>query len=723
MAVKIQIRRKIAFVLIVLLIFFIAVIAKLIYIQFVQGSELQLKAEALRTRNVAVTAKRGTIYDSTGSKLAISISADSIYAVPPEVIKSGRAEETALFLSRVLEMDYDRLMEKITANRSFEWIKRKADFAIAQEIIDAQLPGIKIAQESQRFYPKGMLASHVLGFAGIDNQGLEGIEIAFDTQLKGVDGSIIGEFDAKSREIPQGQQTFNPPQDGYDLHLTIDENIQYFCERELDKLMNDENPPQRAMVLMMNPKNGEILAMAKRPAYDPNNYQDFGQGDLRNSIISDSYEPGSTFKIITASVALEEQVINVDTRFYCSGHAAVGNKKIRCWRYYRPHGSQSFAEVMQNSCNPGFVEVGLKIEAKEKGLFYKYLKAFGFGQSTSLGLSGEADGIMIKEDQLKKINIATISIGQGISVTPLQLVTGVSAAVNGGILYKPQLVKEIWDKEGNIIQSNSPQEVRRVISPETSATVREILESVVTDGTGRRGYIEGYRVGGKTGTAQKPGPGGYMEGKYVASFCGIAPMDDPQVVALVIIDEPYTGSNVYQGGQIAAPVFKSIMTDTLHYLGIVSQMPEGHIPDESENIKKGISVPSVVNLDSASAKKALELEGFKVKIEGEEGFVASQVPAGLSKVEGGSTVIIKTQGAAGTESMGQISIPDLTGYRLRDAAELLGAMGLKLSPEGAGGLAYEQNPQPGEMVQGGSTVTVKFKTEEIDPVQETLGPN
>lgn len=722
MAVKIQVRRKITFVLIVLFIFFAAVLAKLSYIQFVQGSELQQKAEALRTRNVAVAAKRGTIYDSTGSKLAISISADSIYAVPPEVVKSGKAEETALFLSRLLKMDYDTLLGKITANRSFEWIKRKADFEVAQEIVNAGLPGIKVAQESQRFYPKGMLACHVLGFAGIDNQGLEGIEIAYEDQLKGIDGSVVGEFDAKSQEIPQAQQIYNPPIDGYDLTLTIDENIQYFCERELDKLMEGENPPQRAMVLMMNPQNGAVLALAKRPGYDPNEYQAYTAPDLRNSIISDSYEPGSTFKIITSAVALEEQVITPETRFYCSGHAKVSGHRIRCWRHYRPHGSQSFAEVMQNSCNPGFVEVGLKIEAKEEGLFYKYLKAFGFGESTGLGLSGEASGIMIPDKDVKKINIATISIGQGISVTPLQLVSGVSAAINGGILYKPQLVQEIKDQEGNVIQGFNPQEVRRVISPETSATVRKILESVVTDGTGRRGYIEGYRVGGKSGTAQKPGAGGYQPGKYVASFCGVAPMDNPQVVALVIIDEPDISTGIYQGGQIAAPVFQSIMTDTLHYLGVVRQIPENQSLQESENPKAQISVPSVINLDSAAAAKALELSGFKVKVEGGAGMVVSQVPAGLSKVEEGSTIILKTQGSTSTEAAGQITVPDLTGRRLKDVAELLGAMGLQLAAEGVGGMVYEQSPQPGEKLDAGSVVTVKFRSEADEPAEETLGP-
>lgn len=733
MAVKVQMRRRITFVLIAIFILFAAVVGKLAYVQFVQGSDLQQEAENLRTRNVAVAAERGTIYDRGGNKLAISISADSVYVLPPEVSKAAdrkespqKPEETALFLSRILEMDYDTILAKLNSKRSFEWIKRKADFDVAQEIVKANLPGVKIAQETQRFYPQNMLACHVLGFAGIDNQGLEGLEIAYDSQLKGINGSIIGEFDAKSREIPQADQIYQAPLDGYDLYLTVDENIQYFCERELDNLMNSENPPKRCMVLMMEPKTGAILAMAKRPGYDPNNYQDYDAADLRNSIISDSYEPGSTFKIVTSSVALEEQVITPDSRFYCSGSIKVGSHRIKCWRHYRPHGSQDFRNVIQNSCNPGFVEVGLAIEAKEEGLFYKYIKAFGFGQATDLGLSGEAAGIMIKENDLKKIDISTISIGQSISVTPIQLVTAVSAVVNGGILYKPQLVKEIRDQEDNLIQSFNPQEVRRVISQETSDTMREILESVVSIGTGKQGNIAGYRVGGKTGTAQKPGSGGYQEGKYVASFCGIAPMDDPQVVCLVIIDEPYTGSGVYQGGQVAAPVFKAIMSDTLHYLGVVAQLPESELNNDNlaDDIVKGqVSVPSVINLDPVSATKALEVAGFVVKVEGSgQGIVSSQVPAGLSYVDAGSTVIIKTLDATSTETGGPITVPDLTGKRLRDVAELLGAMGLTLSAEGSGGTAYEQSPQPGEKVSNGTAIKVKFQTEEDVMAEQFTGP-
>ena len=730
--VKIQTRRRIALVLIFMLVIFIAVIVQLANIQFVQGSDLQQQAEDLRTKSVSVAAKRGTIYDRTGKTLAVSISADSVYASPREVQSAGSVESTALFLSRVLDMDYDNVLEKLNSDKYFVWIQRKTDFELAQEVQNAGLDGISIAAETQRFYPKGMLACHVLGFAGIDNQGLEGIEVALDDVLSGTDGNIVGQFDSYSREIPQAGQTYNAPEDGYDIVLTLDENIQYFAERELDALMAQENPPKRAMILMVNPQTGEILAMAARPGYDPNNYSDYDSSEIRNPLVSDLYEPGSTFKIITAAVALEEQVVTPEDRFYDPGYIMVSGERIKCWRSYRPHGSQSFREVMQNSCNPGFVEVGLRIENKEHNLFNKYIRAFGFGETTGIELNGEAAGIVPADEDTRQINIATMSFGQGIAVTPLQLVMAVSACVNGGILYEPQIVYQVLDKDGNVVQDFAKKEVRRVISEETSATVRDLLESVVSDGTGSRGYIEGYRVGGKTGTSQKAGEGGYLDGKYVASFCGIAPMDDPQVLCLVIIDEPYTGNNTYQGGQVAAPVFKNVMTDTLHYLGVVSQLAEEEqdLVDEEQDLPE-VSVPGLKNLTVEAAVKVLELNGLQAQVEGAESdsqaIVTSQTPAELAQVESGSTVIIKTDGQT-TQSAGQITVPDLTGKRLTAVAEMLGAMGLQLSAEGTGGTAYEQSPIPGSLVNSGSVVKVRFSdpdattTTTEEDVEGNFGP-
>jgi stage V sporulation protein D (sporulation-specific penicillin-binding protein) len=702
---------------VILMIAFSAIIIRLAYVQLVNGEELQAKAESLRTRELSVAAKRGTIYDRNGKKLAISLSADSIYAAPTEVLASGEADATAEKLASILGMDKETILAKITKNSSFEWIKRKVDFAKSQEIEDADMPGIKIIEETQRFYPKGSLAAHILGFAGIDNQGLEGLEIAKDDVLSGTAGSIVTEYDAKGIEIPQAVKEYNPPTDGNSIVLTIDETIQYFAERELDNLMTSEYPPASASILIMNPKTGEILAMANRPTYDPNDYQNYDNSTRRNKAVVDTYEPGSTFKIITASTAYDSGVVSLSDHFYCKGYYSIGSKRIKCWRSYRPHGDQIFAQTMQNSCNPSLVQVGLRIEAKEEGLFYDYIRNFGYGKPTGVELAGEAAGIMIPEEKLSDLNIGTISIGQGISVTPLQMVSAVSAVVNGGNLLKPQIIKRIVDNDGNVIRDFQVKEVRRVISEDSSSVMRDILESVVAEGTGRQAYVEGYRVGGKTGTAQKAGKGGYLPGKYVASFIGVAPCDDPQITVLVMIDEP--SGPLYQGGQVAAPVAKVVIEDTLRYLGVVSQL--SNLEDNKirgNTVAKKIAVPNVINLTAEEAEKVLAIAGLTSEIKDGSNIVTSQTPAGSTMVETGSRVILRT-GNTTVGGTDQITMPDLTGKRVREVAELLGAMGLKLKSSGTG-IATEQLPIPGTKVKRGDIVEVIFnpETESV----ETSGP-
>ncbi|WP_148134302.1 stage V sporulation protein D [Candidatus Formimonas warabiya] len=714
----IMMRRRIACLFFGAIAVFFLLLLRLAYLQFALGSELQLKAEQLRMREIPIAAKRGTIYDRNHKKLAVSVSADSVYALPPEVKYSGKEEDIAKQLSPILGIPQDQILKKITAARSFEWLQRKVDFAKAQKIKQLDLPGIKVVEESQRFYPKDTLASHVLGFAGVDNQGLEGIEITRDAELKGVPGNIVIEYDAKGRELPGAVHKYNPPVDGNSLVLTIDETIQYFAERELDKAMNGPSKPKSATIIVMQPKTGEILALANRPTYDSNNYAKFDPQTWRNIAVSNTYEPGSTFKIITTAAALEEGVVKPDDRFYDPGYIVVGDRRIRCWRYYNPHGSESFREVIQNSCNPGFVEVGLRLENKEKGIFYKYIKAFGIGATTSLGLPGEAPGIMIPEKDLKPINIATISIGQSIAVTPLQIITAASAVANGGVLMEPQIVREVVDANNKVIKGFQPKPVRRVISEQTAQVERELLEGVVSQGTGRNGYVPGYRVGGKTGTAQKPGPGGYQQGKYVASFLGMAPVNDPQLVVLVILDEPQ--GYPYQGGQIAAPVFKAVMEDSLRYLGVVAQYAPGEEDAQGpEATVKMVTVPEVINLSAEEATKVLKLEGLKVEIKGTGKVVTEQTPAGLAKVKEGSTVLLRLGTADKSLIPGTVTVPDLTGKRIREVADLLGAMGLKLDPEGRGAVV-RQEPIPGSKIKAGDAVKVYFSEEEA--TEETIGP-
>lgn len=623
-------------------------------------------------------------------------------------------------LSAILELEYNSVYQRLTKNSYFEWIKRRADFEDVEELnkeIEAkELPGVMMVEETQRYYPKVTLAANLLGFAGIDNQGLEGIEYSYDEILKGVDGSIVTECDSNNNIIQQAIQEYNQPQDGYNIYLTIDENIQYFAERELDNLMNSETPPKAVAVLAMNPKTGEILAWANRPTYDPNNYKDYDDSYRRNMLITDVYEPGSTFKIITASAALDSGAVTVNDRFYDPGYVQIGSNKISCWRDYRPHGSQSFAEIVQNSCNPCFVNLVQRMEEMQKGTFYKYIDAFGFGQITGLGLQGESKGLVINPDKVSTLDISTMSIGQSIAVTPLQLVTAVSAVANGGILLQPQIIYRITDREGNVVQDFEKKEVRRVISEDVADTVCLMLENVVTKGTGSKAYVPGYRVGGKSGTAEKPGVGGYMEGKYIASFCAIAPVDDPQVVMLVILDEP--SGDLYQGGQVAAPVLQLIMADTLRYLGVVSQLQD--IKTEKINFKAEqlTSVPDVRNLTVEEAQKVISVAGLNYELQGGGTYVGSQTPASFSQVAVGTTILLDTVGSAGSDS---VIVPDLTGKYVRQVAEILNAMGLKVKTEG-GGRAYEQSPVPGSSVKRGDVITVYFQNENQLPVENLEEP-
>lgn len=674
---------------------------RLVWIQFVRGDELQLQALDNRLREVPVEAKRGAIFDRNLNELAISISADYIYAIPPQVNRSGKAQEIAEELSKILDIPVENVYNRITKKGSwFEYIVRKVDYEKATAIRELDFPGINVAEESQRFYPNDFLAAHVLGFAGVDNQGLEGIEVIYDQELKGKKGAIVIEFDAAGREIPHALHKYIPPEDGNSLVLTIDETIQFIAERELDALMNSTSNPKSATIIVMDPQSGEILALASRPTYDPNNFNQYPQENWRNIAVSNSYEPGSTFKVVTTSAVLEEGLIRDNERFVCTGSVRVGAETIRCWRSHNPHGSQTFSEGVQNSCNPVFINLGLRLEDQHKGSFYNYIRDFGFGKITGLDLPGEAKGIMIQGKDLKQVNIATISIGQGIAVTPVQLVSAMSAIANDGVLLKPHLVREIRDKDGNLIKAIESEIVKQVISKETAQETLGILEEVVSEGTGRNAYIEGYRVGGKTGTAQKAGAGGYLQGSYVASFLGVAPVDDPKLVTLVVIDEPQ--GYPYYGGTVAAPIFKRVVEDSLHYLGVAPQ----YNPDEREQIEvQKVSLPDLKGLSVDKAEQALRSLGLVVDFRGSGTIVRDQNPAAMVKVSPGTTIILQLEEGDVAKTL---KVPDISGYRVYQAANLLEAMGLKLVPEGSG-WAVEQNPKPDSNLEPGSEVKVIFK--------------
>lgn len=551
----VTIRKRLAVVLIIVTLVMGALSCRLGYLQLFQSHWLSENAIDQRIRNIPVEARRGNIYDRKGQKLAVSISIESVYAIPAEI---RDVEKTAADLAAILDLDKNKLLEKLKKRQAFTWIARKITTEQAEGVRKANLSGIGLTEEGERYYPEDNTASHVLGFTGLDSQGLDGVELTFDQYLRGNRGSIVIEYDAKGREIPYAMHRYLAPQVGNDVYLTLDVVIQQIVERELDKVMQDTKA-KAATIIAMDPYTGEILALANRPDYNPNHFAEYAPKNWRNAAISNAFEPGSTFKILTTTAALGEKIVNLNERFFDTGAIEVQGRTIHCWKH-GGHGSQTFKEVVENSCNTGFVTVGLRLGSES---FYKYLDAFGLGKATGIDLPGEAKGIMIKESKVTPINLATMSMGQSIAVTPIQLINAVCSAINGGQRLKPQIVKEIKNQDGTMIKGFEKEVLGQVISNEVSVQVKEILESVVANGTGKNASIEGYRIGGKTGTAQKVGPGGYMPGKYIASFIGFAPADKPQIVFLVAIDEP---EGIYYGGQIAAPVFKNVMQDVLPYI-------------------------------------------------------------------------------------------------------------------------------------------------------------
>lgn len=680
---------------VVILFLFVAVImfglgCRLMYIQFFKSSWLAENAIDQRIRDIPVEAKRGIIYDRHGRELAVSVSTESVYAIPAEI---RDADETAAKLAAILSLDGDKLAAKLKKRQAFTWIKRKIDVESALAIKKLSLPGIGLTQENRRYYPKDNLAAHILGFTGIDSQGLDGVEMTFDSYLKGRAGSIVVEYDARGREIPYATHRFVPPVEGHNIYLTIDTVIQQIIERDLDRVMKDTQA-KAATIIVMNPHTGEILALANRPDYNPNQFADFSPKLWRNNAVSNTYEPGSTFKVLTTTAVLGDKVVKLDDRFFDPGGIEVQGRTIHCWKH-GGHGSQTFREVVENSCNTGFVTVGLKLG---RDPFYRYLEAFGLGRQSNIDLPGEAKGIVINKNQVKPINIATISMGQGIAVTPIQLITAVSAVANDGLRTRPQIVREVKDRAGNTIRGFETDVVEKVVDAATAKEVKEVLESVVKNGTGKNAYVEGYRIAGKTGTAQKVGAGGYMPGKYVASFAGFAPADNPQVAMLVIIDEPV---GIYYGGQIAAPVFGAAIKDIMEYLNVTRRLEENGDP---EQVDPHVIVPSVINLEVSEAMKVLQKAGFNPRIEESGERVADQIPKPGSRIPKGTHVLVYT--LTPRYGIGSVTVPDCTGLTLREASDILGQVGLSISPVGPGSKVAKQDPLSGSKIPSGSMITV-----------------
>ncbi len=625
---NVTVRRRIFLALIAGIVLYTALITRLGYIQLVQGQWLQDKALDLWNRNIPFEAKRGRILDRNGNELVGNASVPSVMAIPAQI---KDAKDTARKLALVLGVKEDDVYQSITKRQLIVRVPggRKISAEKARQVQAMALPGIQVAEDTERYYPYGVFASHVLGFTGIDNQGLTGLERVYDKYLTGTRGYISFPADAGGRMMPGEAEHYVPPIDGMDMYLTIDANIQSFIERELDQAMVAYQPDD-ALAIAMNPKTGEILGMSSRPTFDPSKYLDYpSEVYNRNLPIWKTYEPGSTFKIVTLAAALNENVVNLNETFNDPGYIMVAGTRLRCWKR-QGHGQETMLEVVENSCNPGFVAMGQRL-GKER--LFDYINKFGFGQKTGIDLIGEENGLMFSLKRVGPVELGTTSFGQGVSVTPIQQMAAVAAAINGGKLMKPYIAKEWRDSvTQSTVGRTEPTMVRQVISEQTSAKVRYALESVVAKGTGRNAFIDGYRVGGKTGTAQKARNGRYVDGEYIVSFIGFAPADDPQILVYVAVDNPKA---LAFGGLIAAPMARNILESSLHYLNVPKR--QGQIKREYVyGDTKYMQVPDLTGLsmnDIFNSYYTLPLD-----VAGQGKYVIKQSPAPGVNIQEGSKI-------------------------------------------------------------------------------------
>ena len=625
-----DIHTRIRFFFLFILCILIIIVIRVFYIQVFDYQKLSTLAESLWSRELPIGADRGEIYDRNGKVLATNITTTSLVLIPNQI---QNKEEVAQKLSEILNSDYEDMFAHVSKKTSIERVHpegRQLSYDIASKIDELGYDGVYLVKESKRYYPYGSVLSHVLGYVGIDNQGLSGLELTYDDYLTGKNGAIKYFSDGKGNRL-ELSEVYEEPQNGINIQLTIDLDIQLAAERELDNIMS-KYTPEHALILAMEPDTGEILAMASRPNFDPNNYQDYTTETINQNLpIWMTYEPGSTFKIMTLATSLEEQTVNLfEDTYYDDGSVNVDGATIHCWKS-GGHGAQTFLEVVENSCNPGFVELGQRLGTNT---LMSYITNFGFGSKTGIDLNGESNGILFQVDKMGPVELATTAFGQGISVTPIQQVTAVSAAINGGTLYEPYLVSEMLEPETNsIIYTKEPVMRRKVISEETSKLVRYALESVVANGSGRSAYIENYRVGGKTGTAQKVSNGVYMDGNYILSFMGFMPADDPEIVVYVAIDHPQ-GVTQY-GGVVAAPVAKSVLETAISVLGIEPSQ-DGMEKEYNWLDTKYVQLPDVTGLSLEEAKK--NLKGFSVEYSGVGENVVYQSPSANTYIKEGGTV-------------------------------------------------------------------------------------
>ncbi|MGN0144685.1 MAG: stage V sporulation protein D [Clostridium sp.] len=740
--------KRIGSVGLTLTIIFVFLIARLSHIMIIRGPEYAGMAEEQWTSEVKIDAVRGKILDRNGKELAVS---ENVYRVdldltairtyldkkidqlsnkeieqrraagiPVPVGDDGITEyDIAPAIANALNMDVKTVIEKLETKldsglpANSATLIRRIEKEDADKVKSLNIYGIVVSRDTKRYYPNNNFLAHVLGVTGSDGKGLTGIESEYNTYLSGIPGVKIGEFDKNSTALPYGDSEFTSPVDGKDVTLTIDETIQSFAEKVAQQAYID-NKAKATSVTVMDPKTGEILAMANKPDFNPNNpyegYENFeGETDSdklqkmwRNRMVSDSFEPGSIFKVITALSALEEGLVDENTTFECGGGLNFGNRRINCWQT-EGHGLQTFPEIVQNSCNVGFMKVG---EMLGKDKLYEYIKKFGFGELTGIDLQGEAEGIVKSPENISPTDLATISFGHTNTVNSMQYMAAFNAVANGGTWIQPHIMKEITHNDENgveIVDETFDPETRVVASAEKTAELRQYLEKVVTAGSATAAFIDGYHIGGKTGTAQKMENGAYIEGKYISSFVGMAPVDDPKVTVMITVDEPSNGN--YYAGQVAVPYAHTLFADIFNYLN--NQFSQ----DDIYKIAKEVVLPEIRGMKKEEAEKTLKDINIQCDIEGNGDKIVSMDPYPGYSIKEGSIIKLYTSGSTGDANT--VVMPDVRGYSKESVYNLLTDLGLTVTFEGQGTVS-DQSISSGELIPKGTAIKIKLESDYKD---------
>ena len=714
---------------------------RLVYIMLVDSEFYQQKAAEQQLYDTELRAERGKIYDRNGELLATSAQVWTVYITPnsfkkitDEAKRNAIKAEIATGLSSILGLDFQTVLDYTNKNTSYVKVKSNVEKpqadAVRQFMADSKNSlgnYIGLDESSKRYYPNDSLASVTLGFVGSDNQGLAGLELQYDDELTGIPGRVVAAKDATGNDMPLSYEVEVAAQPGNSLVTTLDSYVQYVCEKYLDQAVIDNKVTERGTVICMNVNTGEILGLAVKGDFDPNSPFTLSQSDQalvdalegeaksaklaelrneqwRNKAVSDTYEPGSVFKVVTAAMALEEGVTSVDNHYNCTGKIIIAGRTYHCHKR-SGHGGQSFVNALQNSCNPVFITLGQRLG---NNTFSKYFEAFGLTQKTGIDLPGEATPVYHSASAMGITELASSSFGQTFNISPIQMITAMSAAINGGYLVQPHLVSEIIDANGNTVKTIDAGVKRQVISEQTSKTLRTMMEAVVDGGGGKNAYVAGYRIGGKTGTSQKLSQ--ILEtgqtNLYIASFCGVAPINDPEIAVLVILDEPH--GNAYYGGTIAAPVGGQILAEILPYLGVNPQY------SDEELSKMAVKIPYVTDMSVSAAKAEIKEKGLKYRVVGNGDTVIKQFPTASDSIQSDGVVILYTESTS--ESV-KVTVPDFTGLSVGQANTLAADSNINISFAGAsqllkGVVSYKQSIPEGTEVEAGTIVTVYFRTTE-----------